>query len=489
MGVITFDSIWFMVTVTLKHRLFSRFDLRRDQAAHAEIDASFREGVEFRGTNLWVLIFAIYIASIGLNVNSAAVVIGAMLISPLMGPIMGVGYGAGVNDSALVRSSLFNLFFAALISLITSTVYFWVTPLTEAHSELLARTTPTIWDVLIAFFGGLAGAIGITRRTKSNLIPGVAIATALMPPLCTAGYGLATGNLAYFGGAFYLFSINGVFIAYATLLMVKVLRIPMVEDIHHRSLAKRRAILGFVVLLTLVPSVYLGVNLVHREVFSVKAERFVAATLGAKGEVLVVGKEFNFDTRSLRVNLVGKRMSPLEVAATEEALADFGLDGVQLTLVQSGQDMPDMNVIKKDLLAELFQTNRNVSAQKDAQIAMLSKQLENLQTQKASQLPLEAMFREINNQFPQALRLSVTAGLQGEPLVKTHGASPNALAELSALPQRTALVVQLDLPYALTEAEQERMRQGWQVRAGLNSAQDVQLLLKVVAPANSKRRK
>ncbi|PJC19082.1 MAG: hypothetical protein CO066_00930, partial [Comamonadaceae bacterium CG_4_9_14_0_8_um_filter_60_18] len=205
----------------LRLRLFRRFDLRHDQADTAEIDATFRGGVEFRGTNLWVLMFAIVIASIGLNVNSTAVIIGAMLISPLMGPIMALGYGAGINDSALMRSSLFNLGLAALISLIASTLYFLVTPLTLAHSELLARTTPSIWDVLIALFGGLAGVIGATRRIKSNLVPGVAIATALMPPLCTAGYGLATGNLSYFLGAFYLFAINSVFIAIATLMMVR----------------------------------------------------------------------------------------------------------------------------------------------------------------------------------------------------------------------------------------------------------------------------
>ena len=192
----------------IKRRFHARFDLRHDQAERAEIDQTFRSGVEFRGTNLWVLIFAIFVASIGLNVNSTAVIIGAMLISPLMGPIMALGYGAGINDSALMRSSLFNLGLAVLLSLLASTAYFLLSPLSQAHSELLARTTPTIWDVLIALFGGLAGVVGVTRRVKSNLIPGVAIATALMPPLCTAGYGLAVGNWAYFDGAMYLSLIH-----------------------------------------------------------------------------------------------------------------------------------------------------------------------------------------------------------------------------------------------------------------------------------------
>ena len=169
------------------------------------------KNVEFKGANLWILIFAILVASVGLNVNSTAVIIGAMLISPLMGPIMGVGLAAGINDFELLKKSLKNLGIAIAISIITSTIYFSFTPLNDAQSELLARTEPSIWDVLIALFGGLAGIVAGSRKEKSNAIPGVAIATALMPPLCTAGYGLATGNVYYFFGAFYLFFINSVF--------------------------------------------------------------------------------------------------------------------------------------------------------------------------------------------------------------------------------------------------------------------------------------
>ena len=236
-----------MILDSIKRRFISRFDLRHDQANSAEIDYTFRSGVEFRGTNLWVLIFAILVASIGLNVNSTAVVIGAMLISPLMGPIMALGYGAGINDSALMKKSIFNLGLAAVLSLIASTLYFLISPLSQAHSELLARTTPTIWDVLIALFGGLAGVIGVTRKVKSNLIPGVAIATALMPPLCTAGYGLAVGNWQFFIGAFYLFTINCVFIAIATLMMIRLMGLPSVKILEDKNLLKRRTIIGFII--------------------------------------------------------------------------------------------------------------------------------------------------------------------------------------------------------------------------------------------------
>ena len=220
------------------------FQLRGDQASPEAIDSGIRDGVRVSGTNLWVLMCAILIASIGLNVNSTAVVIGAMLISPLMGPITGVGYGLGVQDTPLIRRSLLNMGVFVGISLAASTLYFLITPLSDASSELLARTAPTIWDVLIAFFGGAAGMIGLTRKEPTTLIPGVAIATALMPPLCTAGYGLATGQAGFFFGAFYLFTINSVFIALATLGITRVLRLPL-QAHADETRAYTRALLGY----------------------------------------------------------------------------------------------------------------------------------------------------------------------------------------------------------------------------------------------------
>ena len=183
---------------------------KKDKDNEALIVESIRNGVEFKGTNLWILIFAIFIASLGLNVNSTAVIIGAMLIYPLMGPIMGIGLGVGINDFELIKKAFRNLLIATIFSVLTSTLYFLLSPLNEARSELLARTTPTIYDVLIAFFGGMAGIVASSTKLKGNVIPGVAIATALMPPLCTAGFGLANGNMHYFFGAFYLFFINSV---------------------------------------------------------------------------------------------------------------------------------------------------------------------------------------------------------------------------------------------------------------------------------------
>ena len=202
---------------SLRRFLRDRFDLGEDSALQDEVVDNICRGVDFRGTNLWVLIFATFVASLGLNVNSTAVIIGAMLISPLMGPIMGMGLSVGINDFDLLKRSVRNFGFMVLVSILTSTLYFVVSPLSGAQSDLLARTVPTTYDVLIAFFGGLAGIVAQSRRDRtSTVIPGVAIATALMPPLCTAGYGLATLQLNYFLGAFYLFFINTVFIAIAS---------------------------------------------------------------------------------------------------------------------------------------------------------------------------------------------------------------------------------------------------------------------------------
>ena len=178
-----------------------------------------RSSISFRGSNVWILACAIVVASIGLNVNSTAVVIGAMLISPLMGPIIGAGFGLGMYDFELVKKSLKNLLIATLVGLFVSTMYFFLSPFKETQTELLSRTSPNIYDVLIAFFGGLVGVIAITRVEKGNPIPGVAIATALMPPLCTAGYGMAIGNLKFFFGALFLYNINCVFICISTFLI------------------------------------------------------------------------------------------------------------------------------------------------------------------------------------------------------------------------------------------------------------------------------
>ncbi len=455
----------------IKRRLHARFDLRHDQADTVEIDQTLRSGVEFRGTNLWVLIFAIFVASIGLNVNSTAVIIGAMLISPLMGPIMALGYGAGINDSALMRSSLFNLGLAVLLSLLTSTAYFLISPLSQAHSELLARTTPTIWDVLIALFGGLAGIVGVTRRVKSNLIPGVAIATALMPPLCTAGYGLAVGNWAYFGGAMYLFAINGVFIAIATLMMVRLMRLPSVKSLAERSLLKRRTVIGFVILCTLVPSLFLAVDLVRKEFFESNSARFIRGTFRSKPNVLVLSHQTDHRKRQIAINLAGERLPDSEIEAIKVRLADFGLAQTVLTVAQSGQVMPDMNAVKKDLLNEFMQIKYPGIEERDARIQALQTELADLRKSADVQLRLRAIHEEIQAQFPNAVEINVATGFG-----------------TAAEQVRPILLVQIRLKTGIGTAEKERLRMGLRKRAGMLELNDVRLEILLTSPSQSKQK-
>ena len=251
------------------------FDLRGDTASVQEITDRINAGVRFRGTNLSVLILAIFIASIGLNMNSTAVIIGAMLISPLMGSILGIGYGLARYDSAYIRSGAGNLFAQVLISVAASTLYFCLTPIDAPSSALLARTSATIWDVLIAVFGGLAGIIGVTRKEGGNVIPGVAIATALMPPLCTAGYGIATGVTAYTVGALYLFFINSFFICLTAFIVLKIIDIPskIARDSVEFS-RQKRYLLTFAILVTL-PSCFFAYQSVQENLENAQAKSYI----------------------------------------------------------------------------------------------------------------------------------------------------------------------------------------------------------------------
>lgn len=212
-----------------------KYQFTRNQASNEEIHENIIEGINMYGSNFIILMCAIIIDSIGLNMNSVAVIIGAMLISPLMGPIIAIGYGVGTFNLRLIRRSIRVLIIAIIISVVTSTVYFTITPITTAGSEILARTSPTIWDVIIALVGGIAGMVGLTRKKTSNVIPGVAIATALMPPLCTAGYGIATRKISIFLRAGYLFFINGFFIAIATFIVTKALKIPNKSNVDYEK--------------------------------------------------------------------------------------------------------------------------------------------------------------------------------------------------------------------------------------------------------------
>lgn len=391
----------------LRRAMAARFSLLADKADNAVIERRIREGVALRGATPWILMFAIFIASIGLNVNSTAVIIGAMLISPLMGPIMGVGLGAAVYDFALIRTSLWNLAIASAISLGVSTLYFLVTPLAEAQSELLARTSPTLWDVLIALFGGLAGIVGITREEKSNVIPGVAIATALMPPLCTAGYGLATGQWRYFGGAFYLYSINCVFIALATVIGIRLVRVPVHASVDSKVERRLRNGLLMLALATALPSAWLAYRLVQQEVFKSRAIAFVRDEF-AFDSAHVADTRVDPATRAIEVSLIGLPLDRPTLQRIEGKLATAGLPGAKMLVHQAGEnDRIDVTALKSSLLSDLYRDSQDALQKKDAELAALR---ERLAAREALLHQTDAIAAELRALLPATTSITLSQG-------------------------------------------------------------------------------
>lgn len=313
--------------------LLQKFNIKSEQEDFDVIHDAVEKGIFFKGTNLWILIFAIIIACVGLNMNSTAVIIGAMLISPLMGPILGIGYGLATYEFVLMRKALINLGFAVFSGLFASTLYFWLTPISEAHSELLARTQPNIYDVIIALVGGLAGIIALSSKQKGNVIPGVAIATALMPPLCTAGYGLATGKWTYFFGAFYLFAINTVFIATAIMITVRLLKYPKWhmpgEDI--KKSANRWV--SFIVTITMIPSIYFGYLMVKQEKFNVNANSFIRNETFIEGDYLLK-TEVDPAKRTIKLIYGGRLISDESKEEVVAKARHYDLEGAEIIIQQ-----------------------------------------------------------------------------------------------------------------------------------------------------------
>lgn len=393
-----------------------RFNLEKNKEEYGEVIDAITRNIYFRGTNLWVLIFAIIIASVGLNVNSTAVIIGAMLISPLMGPIMGIGLGAGINDFRLIRLSASNLLVAVLISLIASTLYFFFTPLNEAHSELLARTTPTVYDVFIALFGGLAGIIATSTKEKGNVIPGVAIATALMPPLCTAGYGLAVGNLFYFLGAIYLFFINSVFICLSTFLMVRFLRFPMHQYPDQRTGRRIRFWIWLIVVGTFLPSVIIAYYMIRRNVFETNASRFITKELTFEGNT-IIEKTVNAKTRTIQVVYIGKGVTPELKENAKKKLSEYHLANADLRISQGlkGLSSSDITNMKSQIIEELYKRNQETLLSKDEKIDLLEKELTKYQSGYLS----GTMLNEIRALYPQVEEVSFTKTLLSSTKSKT----------------------------------------------------------------------
>ena len=320
-------------TQTLWQVVKGYFNAFPEKDCEDEVVAQISDGVDFHGATLWVLIFAIFIASLGLNVNSTAVIIGAMLISPLMGPIIGMGLAVGIADLKLFKRALTNYLITTVISVVTATIYFTISPITEAQSELLARTSPTLYDVLIALFGGAAGILAISTKSKNNVIPGVAIATALMPPLCTAGYGLAVSNTSYFFGAFYLYFINTVFIAFTTCIGIRLLHFHRKKFVDREKMKRVNYYIISIVIITMLPAGYMTWSIIKQSVIENNVEKFVRDELDNSG-TYIVSHEYDSKTKTLNVVAIGKPISVGAIAKAQKSMADYKLGDYTLKVIQ-----------------------------------------------------------------------------------------------------------------------------------------------------------
>ena len=366
-------------------RFFNALPDKTDETATVE---QISDGVTFRGANLWVLIFAIFIACLGLNLNSTAVIIGAMLISPLMGPIIGMGLAVGRADLELLKRSLTNYGVSTVISVLTAALYFQLTPLTEAQSELLARTSPTLYDVLIALFGGAAGILALSTGGKGNVIPGVAIATALMPPLCTAGYGLAMGEWSFFFGACYLFFINTVFIALATYLGVRLLQFQPKQFVDKARLAVVNRYIAVIVVVTMLPAVYMTTQIIRQSVFENHVKQFVKQELNHPG-TRILSEQADRETKTLDVVALGAALPNEMIEAARQRLADYQLADYQLNVIQGAQS--DSLLLARNNAG----TQQSLSGLDQQHLALQAERVAQLERETADYRRLDALAREI----------------------------------------------------------------------------------------------
>lgn len=366
---------------SLKEFLAELLNIKKgtDKEATAQ---TIREGISMKGHTAWILVFSILVASIGLNVSSTAVVIGAMLISPLMGPILGVGFSIGINDIDTLRSSMINLGVMVALSLITSFLFFSIPIFKEPTPELLARTKPDVRDVLIAISGGLALIIAISRpRPQFNTVAGVAIATALMPPLCTAGFGLAIGRFDYFGGAMFLFTINTIFIALVSFATTKYLNFPMLKYINQAKRKRISQVASFVALIIFSFSIYLFYQLYIQNEFKTQANKFIENV--KKEGVNIIGKNresIDFRKREIKLFIFGSNFTNQDKVRWENSMESYGLNDTKLIILQSQTDekVRDDIVRLKDLYVnnlKMINSRDETIKDKDIRIGQLERDL------------------------------------------------------------------------------------------------------------------
>ncbi|MBW8362668.1 MAG: DUF389 domain-containing protein [Kaistella sp.] len=422
--------------------LYHLFNLQKGEDNKQKTLENVKINISFSGANLWILACAIIIASVGLNVNSTAVIIGAMLISPLMGPIVGAGFALGMFDFPLLKRSLKNLLIATVAGLLVSTLYFFLSPFKEAQSEILARISPNIYDVMIAFFGGLVGVIAITRVEKGNPIPGVAIATALMPPLCTAGFGLATGNFRFFFGAMFLYTINCVFIGIATFIIVKYLKYPAVKFVNRREENKIQNIIYLITLLILLPSIYFAVSLYREQTFKQLTEKFIDEEFLKKGNTLIYKKSnYNTNPKKIELAFLHRTYTAGEIREVNSKLAPFGLTNTQLIIKQNAAG--SLQELRNDILNEVGKNGISAAAQEE--------KITNLELQVAA-----------NNFDTRQIFVEAAAFM---PQVKAMGISNHKTVSTDTVVIGTSVIV--DIENRLSDTDRDRLLR-W-LKARLNT--------------------
>ncbi|MDT0648965.1 DUF389 domain-containing protein [Autumnicola edwardsiae] len=418
-----------------------------------------KKDISFKGHNAWILIFSIFVASIGLNVSSPAVVIGAMLISPLMGPIVGVGLSVAINDIDTLKRSLINLAVMVVLSVLTAYLYFLISPIEQETPELVARTYPTILDVLVAIFGGLALIVAKTKKgTIASVIMGVAIATALMPPLCTVGYGLAIANWEYAGGALYLFAINSVFIALSTFVVAKILGFPLVRYANSKRRRNTARLASLLAVLVMIPSIFLFINLLREQVFVTRTREFVENQIDFPGAEVVKFAQ-DYKTKFVDVYLIGRPVPQSQIQDWVEEIKSLDeLQDVNLRIHQGTDQSSEMaerlsSEVRAGILEDLYVRNQQVVEDKDARIQLLENELLRY---RAAGIPFEAISREAQINYTNLEQISY---------------SNNIVTDFSRIDTIPTFNVKWDnsLPRNARQREMEKLRDWLQVRLSLDT--------------------
>ncbi len=363
----------------------------REHADFEKTKATISDGVALRGYNLWILVCSTVLASIGLDTNSTAVIIGAMLISPLMSPILGVGFSLAIHDKQLLIRSLRDLFLAVFISLLVSILYFFFSPLGEPTPELQSRTFPTLLDVLVALFGGIAGIVSITRHDQTNAIPGVAIATALMPPLCTAGFGLATMHWNFFLGAFYLFFINAVFISLATYLIVRYLHFPEKKFLNRKLELQYHWWFTIIGMILLAPSIYFLYTVYKKEIVKKDIDTLVISEIKKQGNEILKWDVVDRDTAKLiKVYYSGIRLKDSLRNAIDSTLHTHQMKEYQLFPMRINLTKNEVSELSAEMTKQMF---REMHLEEILEQSLLARK-------STDSLPYVNLQREVTVAFP-----------------------------------------------------------------------------------------